>query len=179
MHQFLRINQKIIFAFLFVISFFSNSCSKKNDKKQFTYVYHTDATGTELNDFPTDGQWKPQHFTKKELEWFNGLDTVSIYGTLATGSITHARPYPNPFTNVIRIANYFDNPAIGEVVIKYVVVNSNKKIVQKGALRMDVFGITTFAINTSFEPGVYQLYYIIGFDKNEHFFQTSGLMEKY
>jgi len=163
-----------LFAILMVL--FITHCSK--EKINVYSIYKTDAYGSLVGDAPNDEQWKNTSFSRSELSLFDELDTANLSGTQLPIINTGGYAYPNPFSDQLRVSASLVQPLNGYIVLKYVVVNNQMKIVQKGAARMHIGSFIHFAILADFGAGNYRLYFTFSSDGHEHFFKSWGNIKK-
>lgn len=163
------------------------SCSKKNDPKppqiDVSSQWTIDALGNIISS-PGDGQWHAQTFTAQELNLFSSLDTANLGGTSTPGSVVEGpsrynSSYPNPFATLYYLSLQFTNSFSGQIVLKYVIVDSTMTSQVKGAFKLNV---SNSSINIAFSPtipvGRFRFYYTLSSQSNPHFYKTWGNIQK-
>lgn len=151
-------------------------CSKK--KIEVSDIYLTDSMGISIGGSRNDNQWKSTTFTDKEIGLFNDLDTVNLVGSVLPTIQTATYGFPNPFNHQIGVSATLSQPLNGDVVVKYVVVNSGMTPIKKGAVRTYATSFFGFTVPATFGSGKYRLYYTYSAEGNEHYFKSWGNIQK-
>ena len=167
----MKINLLIVLIVLTLVQ-----CSK--GKINVSNIYKTDNVGVLIGNTPNDDQWKNTSFTNSEISLFNELDTANLSGTQLAVINNSSYGFPNPFAHQIRVSSSFAQPLNGDLVLKYVIVNSKMKSVQKGCVRIYATSSINFTVQGNFNPGNYRLYFTYSSQGNEHFFKAWGNIQK-
>jgi hypothetical protein len=131
-----------------------------------------------MGNYPNDNQWKQQTFSQEEMDLFKDLDTTNLQGTTVPSINRQGNPAPNPFLDYTNLYANLDQPLNGTVLVKYVLANSDRKAVYKAALRVPVQNVLVFPVTGNFRAGKYRLYFTYSALGNEHFFKSSGNIQK-
>jgi len=175
-------------------SFLLIACNKENKTSiDVSKQWQIDNSGTLISGLP-DGQWENRTFTTQEQSLFNTFDTVSLSGTIKPDSVFEEKPLsrnfpsPNPFKQSNQLSFSFTNGYSGQLVLKYVIVNSGLSIMDKGAIKIQATACSTCPINIStsgiirFNPnipsGKFRLYYTLSAQSNPDFYKTWGNIQK-
>jgi hypothetical protein len=126
---------------------------------------------------PSDGQWQNKTFSETEMALFTELDTVDLTGTVKPASIMSRYPLPNPFHHYIGMPIVLDSDYNGDMLVKYVIVNTSLKPVQKGVERIEAMASSYFTINPTFSNGRYRLYFTLSAAGAAHFYKSWGNIE--
>jgi hypothetical protein len=160
-----------------------SSCDKEEKtagKIDVSTQWNIDPIGVIIS-APDTGQWNRKIFTDTELSLFTSLDTVNLAGSTTPVMVRDTLNYafPNPFSNYHILTFKFNDNFSGEVVIKYVIVDSRLNAVDKKVGRVNSnsgYGAVSMAPDLS--PGQYRLYYTLSSQANPHFYQSWGNIEK-
>lgn len=162
---------------LFLLLLFSSASCKK-EKINVSSVYPTDNIGNIKGNTPNDNQWKSQSFSNSEMSLFDDLDTVSLSGTNLPVIYYYSPAFPNPFRYITAIGAGTEQPFLGDIVVKYLIVDRHLKPVEKNAFRYSVSNTIFFNAGNNISSGNYRLYYTYSALGHEHFFKTWGNIRK-
>ncbi len=142
----------------------------------------------------TDGQWQNKIFTIKEQNMFASLDTANLSGTIKPDSVFESSPVssnfaiPNPFASFNQFTFRFTNGFNGQLVFKFVIVDSLMNSLDKGAIRIQAAFCSTCPFHPSSSNliklapnipiGRFRLYYTLSSQSNYHFYKSWGNIEK-
>ena len=135
----------------------------------------------QINSIGGQEQWKNTILTSQELTLFESLDTMDLTGTTAPDSVKEniTYPYPNPFYNIHAFAFGFNAGYTGQLVFKYVVVDSLFNPLDKIAVRFQAdSNYNNVHIMPDIPEGRYRLYYTLSSQSEPHFFQCWGNIEQ-
>jgi hypothetical protein len=140
-----------------------------------------------------DGQWKNKVFTTEEQNLFASLDTVNLSGTIKPDSVFETTPlsnnytFPNPFTTYNQLQFRFTNDYSGQLVLKYVIVDSLMNPVNKAAVKFQAAvclgcplhpSSSLITITPNLPTGRFRLYYSLSSQSNQHFYKSWGNIQK-
>lgn len=179
---------------LFIIGLvFATACNKgSNNSIDVSKQWKVDNSGTLISGL-TDGQWENKTFSSRELNLFNALDTVDLAGTTMPDSVLEEKPishnytFPNPFNQTTQLSLSFSSGFSGLVVLKYVIVNGDFKIVDKSAIRIQatVCSCPSFSSSSgvidlmpNVPRGQFRLYYTLSSQGNNHFYKAWGNIQE-
>ena len=167
------------------------SCSKGGENIDVSSQWKVDANRSLISG-PADDQWQPAVLESK-LFLFGTLDTADLTGTSRPDSVftsTHCFNciFPNPFKSVASFSFNFSSGFNGQMVFKFVIVNSRMEIMDKGALRIQGTSYPNIPLNPSSSnlitltpailPGRYRIYFTLSSESKPHFYQCWGNIEK-
>ena len=138
-----------------------------------------------------DGQWQSKIFTSAEQNLFITLDTANLAGTTTPDSVLEiANQYncifPNPFSLSSGTQDYFrfNSGYSGQLIFKYVIVNSSLVAVDKNAIRIqatsypstpgDPSSSNLINIAPNIPIGEYRLYFTLSSQNSRHFYKSWG-----
>jgi hypothetical protein len=106
---------------------------------------------------------------------FRELDTAKLVGTSSPLISRQSPAYPNPFQDLIVISTGFEQPFSGNVMAKYVIVDSFFHAIQKKSILLNIASASgcTFKIG-DIPKGKYRIYVTYSTLGNEHFFKFWG-----
>lgn len=140
-----------------------------------------------------DGQWQTKVFTTQEQNLFASLDTANLVGTSKPDSvlespISYNCAYPNPFASENRLSFRFTNGFNGQIELKFVIVDSLLRTLDKGAMRVQATSYPQIPLNPSssneltIKPnipiGTFRLYYTLSSQLNQHFYKSWGNIQR-
>ncbi|MEO8853452.1 MAG: hypothetical protein ABI359_06715 [Ginsengibacter sp.] len=182
-----------LFKLFIIVSFLATACNKSSDNTiDVSKQWKVDNFGTLISGL-TDGQWENKTFSTQELSLFSSLDTVSLTGTTMPDSVLEEKPishnyaFPNPFNQTTQLFLSFSPRFSGQVVLKYVIVDGDFKIVDKSAIRIQatVCSCPSFSSSSgvidlmpNVPSGRYRLYYTLSSQGNNHFYKTWGNIQE-
>src|SRR5664279_593207 len=171
-------------VFLFCVGSILLSCSKGGETIDVNSQWKVDVNRGLISGL-ADGQWQPKVFTA-EILLFESLDTADLTGTTKPDSVLTTTScfnciFPNPFKSGASFSFNFSNGFNGQMVFKYVIVDSHMDFVDKGALRITGTSYPNIPLNPSssnlitltpaLQPGKYRIYFTLSAASNPHFFQ--------
>lgn len=188
---------KIIAACYFSILFLTSCDKSDNSVVNVTTIdvsaqWKIDANGNTIQGI-YDGQWLLKTFTAQELALFNSLDTASLSGTLKPDSVKEEGTnynfvYPTPFVSHYNRVFRFSSGYNGQVVYKYVLVDSLMNPLEKKAVRLQGASFpqspsnpsssNPIAIMHNVPVGRYRLYYTLSTSSHPHFYKSWGNIQK-
>jgi hypothetical protein len=165
------------------------ACSKSQNSIDVTTIVSTDFNGNLISGTPSDGQWQKKTFTTQEQSLFNGLDTTNLTGTTAPDSVVQSSfLFPNPFSSVAQLYFQFSNGFNGQIMLKFVVVDSHLNIVDKQAIHIQGVSNPNIPQNPSVSnpmmlspnipPGNFRFYYTLSSASDQNFFESWGNIRK-
>jgi hypothetical protein len=186
--------KKILLKLFLATSVLTIACNKKNNNSvDVSQQWKTDDAGALLSGL-SDGQWANKNFTAQELSLFNSLDTIDLTGTTTPDSVFEEKPlshnyiFPNPFHLAAKLYLNFPSQFSGQLVVKYVIVNSNFNVVYKAAVRLQAtvcpactnsFSSNGFIDLTPIIPsGQFRIYYTLSSQASPDFYKTWGNIQK-
>jgi len=140
-----------------------------------------------------DGQWQAKVFTSREQNLFNSLDTANLTGTTKPDSVFESPieyncSFPNPFTAFNQMSFRFTNAFNGQMIFKFVIVDSLMHSLYKDAIRIQATSNPLIPLNPSsgnlitIYPNVpigrYRFYYTLSSQLNQHFYKCWGNIQK-
>lgn len=189
--------KKSLFFFLIVLLFVS--CDKGNNNTDqsaiidVTKQWQVDAQGSLILGL-SDGQWKNKIFTTEEQNLFASLDTTNLSGTTKPDSVFESTPVsnnftiPNPFASFNQLQLNFSNGYDGQVVLKFVVVDSLLKSIDKGSKKIQASVCSSCPLHPStsnlitimpnMPTGKFRFYYTLSTASSKNFYTTWGNIEK-
>jgi hypothetical protein len=179
-----------LFRFIFV-SMMLLSCNKSQNNNQIDVSQQdkADDVGNAIA-WLNDGQWQTKVFTTLEQSLFRVLDTANVAGTTIPDSIsvTSNAFFPNPFGSVASFMVLFSSGFVGQVELKYVVVDSHMKTKDFGALRIQALpdpnhpanqsSSGLIHLNPNVAPGQYRIYYTLSTEAKANFYTSWGNIER-
>jgi hypothetical protein len=165
------------------------ACSKSQNTIDVTTIVSTDYNGNLISGTVSDGQWQKKTFTSQEQNLFTALDTTNLSGTTAPDSVVQSSfLFPNPFTTVAQLYFQFSNGFNGQIMLKFVVVDSHLNIVDKQSIRIQGVSNPNIPQNPSVSnpimlspnipPGNFRFYYTLSSASDQHFYESWGNIKK-
>lgn len=171
---------------IWVLVFFS-ACAKNQPTIDVSQQDKYDYSGNHISG-PNDGQWATKTFSSQEQSLFKQLDTVDLSGTLAPDSAipSSVMLFPNPFNIIPQIRFEFPGIFTGQMVLKYVIVDSHLNIQYAGAFKISVtpeagngFSFSAPAeVTQNLSVGEYRIYFSLSAAAKPDFFKSWGNIQK-
>ena len=187
------------FLFYLLITIIIISCGKNNETtNQSTVIdvskqWQVNPVGQLVLGL-TDGQWQNKVFTTQEQNLFISLDTANLLGTTKPDSVFETNPVsnnftiPNPFTSFNQLRFGFTNGYTGQLVLKFVIVDSLMNSLYKGVIKIQASICSTCPLNPSSSNlititpnipiGRFRFYYSLSSQLNQHFYKSWGNIQK-
>ncbi|MGN6248048.1 MAG: hypothetical protein ACTHNG_06810 [Ginsengibacter sp.] len=182
-----------LFKLFIIVSVLATACNKdSNNSIDVSKQWKIDNLG-ELILGLNDGQWGNKAFSGQELNLFKSLDTVDLTGTTMPDSVFEEKPvshnyaFPNPFNQTTNLSFSFSPKFSGQVVLKYVIVNSDFSVVKDSAIRIQstVCSCPSYSSSSGVidllpdvTKGQFRLYYTLSSQGHDHFYKTWGTIEE-
>jgi len=182
-------------TFLFACIKENNSQTRSNIKIDVSNYYGVDGAGWSLWGNLADSQWQSNTFSIEEINLFSSLDKVDLNGTTTPDSVNQYSHdptfnygyipsiYPIPVKKEFSIKPYFNKGFSGQVIFKYVIVDSMFNSLAKGAIRVQAktygqYSNSTVKFTPNIPDGLFRFYYTLSSQTDKHFYKSWGNIEK-
>jgi hypothetical protein len=174
---------KLVALMTLMIAVFTTACEKEekqNNTIDVSAQWNIDPFGVVIS-APGPDQWNKKILSSSELALFSSMDTTGLFGTSAPTAMrdTVNYPFPNPFSSTHSLAFKFNNNYSGELILKYVIVDSALNVVEKKVARLtSMSGSAAVAIAPVVAAGKYRLYYTLSSQAAPNFYQSWGNIKR-
>jgi hypothetical protein len=121
------------------------------------------------NNLTNTGVCSGTFFNSNEFDFFKVMDTVSLINTTKPATVEGIYTFPNPFKGNMNLSVSLNENFTGKVVMKYVIVNNELKILQKNYVK-NIMQRSHISMSINLPNGKYRLYMTLSAENHKNFY---------